>query len=77
MNSYLYYNMIFDEGFDRLNNLMEMINVQNAKFKDFLWEYHLSHETGLSPFSSRFGVSLYDDNEYSFPYSVISLFTHL
>jgi len=57
------YDVITDEGLDGLNKMIEIMNEQNARFEDFLWEYHLVNETSLSlPFLSP-KVSLYDDDE--------------
>ena len=65
--------MIFDEGFVRINNMTETMNELNAKFENYLWEYHLSHETDPSIFSSRPKVSLCDEDEILCPLSFILL----
>ena len=52
VNSYPCY-VIVDKGFLRLNNMIEMMNGQYAKFELYLQEYHLPHETDLSLSCSR------------------------
>jgi len=49
-----------------LYNTIEIMNEQNAKFENYLREYHLSHETDLNLPSSRPEVSLCDDDKPSF-----------
>ena len=66
VNSYPYY-VISDEGFVRLNDMIETLNEQNVKFESYLQENHLLHEIDLSLPSSRREVSLCDDASLPFP----------
>jgi len=61
------YYVISNEGFVRLNNMIETMNEQIARFENYLWENQLSYETNLSLPSSRLKVSLCDDDKSSFP----------
>ena len=58
--------MISDETFVRLNNTIAVMNEQNAKFENYLLEYHLLHENYLSLPCFRREISLRDDDEPSF-----------
>ena len=65
VNSCPFY-MFSDDGFVRLNHMIEAMNEQNAKLENFIWEQHLSLEIDPSLPSSRPKVSLCDDDESSF-----------
>ena len=64
-NSGSYY--ICADGFDGLINMIEIMNEQQMKFANKMWEYDLSHETNLRFSSPRLDVGWCDDGA-SFPH---------
>jgi len=58
---------IFDEGFARLNSMIETMNKQQAEFENKMRECNLSHETDLRFSSPKLDVCLCDDDASSTP----------